>query len=276
MKALSERLWSDRRHVLGLGENPAPLRDKEGEVTLSTGLSVAASMIIASGAMATPTFVGHIQFFDSYGSTGGGEFRCEPQADFAFVPLATGTPFQFGNPAGAPKFESFCVEKYEGIDFGVTYDADLNTVTTSSDSHYAGGALGGFNDPLDARTAYLYTHFIQMNLLTPYDYVNEGPRIDDANALQTAIWFIEQEDPTPLFGKALDFYNEANNAVTSGAWTGLGNVRILNIYTNSARVDHQDELVMVPGAFLPSPASLSGLALAGAAMAMRRRREPDR
>jgi hypothetical protein len=231
--------------------------------------------LITAGAVATPVFVGHINFADSYGSTGGGEFRAWGQADFTLTPAATGTPFQGGIPAASGLFETFCVERFENLPFDITdYKADLNTETASQASAYAGGNHGGFNDPLDARTAYLYTHFINMNLSTPYDYVNEANRIDDANALQTAIWFIEQEDNTPLLGKALDFYNEANNAVNSGAWVGLGDVRILNIYTNTARVDYQDVLVMtsVP---LPGGAGMAGAALAGLGgmVTLRRRRK---
>jgi hypothetical protein len=229
-------------------------------------LSCAALMYSAGIANAFPTFVGHIRFFDSYGSTGGGEFRAEPEPDFSFVPGATGTPFQFGFAAMGSKFEPFCVEKFEHLDFDVSYEADLNIVTTAQASAYASGNHGGFNDPLDPRSAYLFHNFINHTLATPYDYVNEGPRIDDADAMQTAIWFIEDEDTTPLLGKALAFYNEANAAVASGAWTGLGDVRILNIYTNTARVDYQDVLVVVP-----APAGVAGLAIGLLAAARRRR-----
>jgi hypothetical protein len=225
--------------------------------------------MFAGVALGTPVFMGHIEFHESYGSIGGGEFRALPEPDFtSFVPASTGTPFQFGVPAGAPQFETFCVEKFEDMDTspGVIYDADLNTETTSQDAHYAGGALGGFNDPLDARTAYLYDHFIRHTLLTPYDYINEGPRINDANALQAAIWFIEADDVTPLTGKALALLTEANAAVASGGWSGIGDVRILNIYTNSSRVDYQDELVLIP-----SPAGVACLGLAGL-VGLRRRR----
>lgn len=226
----------------------------------------AALVFCAQAASAFPTFAGHLRVFDSYGSTGGGEFRVEPEADFSFVPGATGTPFQFGHPAGAPTFESFCVEYFEDLYYGVSYNADLNTQTTGQNLEYSGGAHGGFNDPLDPRTAYLYHNFINHTLVTPYDYVNEGQRIEDANALQTAIWFIEEEITTPLLGKSLDLYNEANAAVNSGAWVGLGDVRILNLYSNDPRAEFQNILVVVP-----APAG-AGALLVGLVAATRRRR----
>jgi hypothetical protein len=235
-------------------------------------VATVAGAIGATTAHATPVFVGFITVADSYGSTGGGEFRASGGAGWSINANSTGTAFQFGNPATPGMFETFCLEKFESLPFDITnYKADLNTETVSQASAYASGNLGGFYDALDARTAYLYHHFLAQTLTTPYDYVNEGPRIDDSNALQTAIWFIEQEDASALSGKALDLYNEANAAVSSGAWVGIGNVRILNIYTNTARADYQDllvELVTIP---LPSAAAMAGVGLAGFGF-MRRRR----
>jgi hypothetical protein len=242
---------------------------------LICGISVIA--LAAGSASATGVFVGHITVADSYGSTGGGEFRVQAGPDFTVTPLRTGTPFQGGVPAAPGLWEAFCVEKFEPLDFSLTYRADVNTTTTSSAAAYAGGAHGGFNDPLDPMTAYLYDHFINKTLTTPYDYVNEANRINDADAMQTAIWFIEQETSDPLTGKALAFFQEAQNAVNSGAWTGLGNVRILNLYTqvgSTARVDYQDLLIdtgvssPIP---LPSGAGLAGVGLLGVLTARRRR-----
>ena len=232
----------------------------------------ATAAVLASTAAADPVFVGFIRTADSYGSIGGGEFRAIPGAGWSINARSTGTAFQHGVSAGDGLFETFCLEKFETLPFDITnYKADLNTETVSQAAPYAGGNYGGFNDALDPRTAYLYHHFLGGTLTTPYDYANEGNRIDDANALQTAIWFIEQEDDTALTGKALDLYNEANAAVTSGAWVGIGNVRILNIYTNTARVDWQDvlvELIQIP---LPTSAAMAGVGLAGFGLIRRRR-----
>jgi hypothetical protein len=151
------------------------------------------------------------------------------------------------------------------LTYATALRADLETTTHSTNAAYAGGANGGFDDPLDARTAYLYHHFINRTLLTPYDYLVDANRQLDADAMQKAIWFIEQDDATPLIGKALDFYNEANTAVNTGAWTGLGDVRVLQLYTlNGVRTDYQDQLVIIP-----APAAV---ALLGTAIAVPRRR----
>src|SRR5262249_38722150 len=140
------------------------------------------ALVVASSSLALGAGVpiGHVQLQDSYGTTGGGEFRAIAQGDFTITPARTVTAFQ--GPVLAPPglFETFCVEKYEHIPYGPLYAAGLNTTTDSSSSNYAGGAHGGFNDPLDPMTAYLYTHFINGNLLTSYDYANAANRVGDA------------------------------------------------------------------------------------------------
>src|SRR5262245_27907203 len=123
-------------------------------------------MLSAGAALGVGVPVGHIQMQDSYGTTGGGEFRAVGQSDLAITPGRTGTAFQGAIPAALGMFETFCVEKYEHISLGTTYAVALNTTTDSSSANYAGGAHGGFNDPVDPRTAYLYTRFINQNLVT--------------------------------------------------------------------------------------------------------------
>jgi hypothetical protein len=41
-------------------------------------------------------------------------------------------------------------------------------------------------------------------------------------------------------------FNEANSAVNSRAWSGLGSVGLLNICTDTVRIDYQDELILIP------------------------------
>ena len=197
--------------------------------------ALAGIVLSAGNALAVGVFIGHVQMADSYGTTGGGEFRATAQADFTVTPIRTGTAFEGSVTPATNLFETFCVEKFETISLGSTlYSAYINTSTQASNSNYAAGAHGGFNDPLDARTAYLYSHFLGHTLTTAYDYTNSANRTNDADALQTAIWFIEQEDSTALTGKALALYTEANTAVGNGSWVGIGNVRIMNLLTPSS------------------------------------------
>lgn len=237
--------------------------------------AVGASFALAAAASAVPVFVGNLFVNDSYGDTAGGEFRMTRGAGFALTPIATGSAFQFGQPAAAGLWESFCLEKFEPLNIELrNLRADQNTETAAgANPNYAGGAHGGTNDPLDPRTAYLYDHFIRRTLITPYDYSDSGQRTLDANAMQTAMWFIEEEDSAALTGKALAFFNEAAAAVASGAWQGLGNVSVLNLYTleNQVRTEYQDQLILTPPPE-PAPAGVMAISAGALALAGRRRR----
>lgn len=239
------------------------------------------ALTLAGSAMAAPVFVGNIDFNDSYGSNtvAGGEFYAHVSNWTGGTPAATGSNFQFGQLAGPGNFETFCLEKFEdlllsGAPNGLPYRADANTETIADGQPYNSGGLGGAHDALDARTAYLYAHFINRNLVSGYDYGNGAQRTSDADDLQRAMWFIEQEDATALTGKALAYYNEANAAVVSGQWNGLGNVRVLNIYTvnlQGVRTEYQDVLYMTTVIPLPTGAAMAGLGLGGLAVVRRRR-----
>jgi hypothetical protein len=237
---------------------------------IAVGMGLCASSTLAAG-----VYVGHVKLQDSYGTTPGGEFRAIAQPDWTGPnAVATGTAFQGGVAAATGLWETFCLEKNETISFGTSYKAYINTETEAGSSAYSGGAHGGYNDPLDPRTAYLFTRFMTMSLASGYNYTDPTLRANDANALQQAIWFIEGEDSTALSGKALQFYNEANTAVLSGAWTGIGDVRVLNLYTD-AGAHAQDQLIMLPPTVvipLPGGAAMAGLTLGVAAARMRRRR----
>jgi hypothetical protein len=183
---------------------------------------------------ATPAFgVATVTFQDSYGSTGGGEFQATPSG-FGFTPVG------LGEFAG---FETFCVEMNEHIRFSRTF------YVTFSDAAVNGGVDGqeppGSNsDPLDDMTAYLYTQFITGSL-DGYDYTAGDGRIASADALQYAIWYIEDEITDPLTGLAEQFYDAAFDAVDSGAWQGLGNVQVMNVFIDpDYTLNRQDQLVM--------------------------------
>jgi hypothetical protein len=196
-----------------------------------------------------------IRFFDKEGSTGGGEFGV------AELPAYN-----------VELFRTFCLEKTEHIDFSKYGFKVVGVTTTAYD-----GSVGPAGDPLDPMTAYLYTAFVKHTLVSGYDYTaGTAQHIADANALQHAIWFIEQEPGVaPLAGKALAFYNEA----VAAGWKTLGDVRVLNLEWNAPGdpftkrqyaegTKAQDVLYIVPE---PSVMILLGLGLVGIGVSRRRR-----
>lgn len=171
--------------------------------------------------------------------------------------------------ANAEFFMTFCLELNRPLSFGIEYDAAIDTAAKAGGS----GAVNG-RDEISAETAYLYNAFRRGNLVTSFDYFSSAAnRAPDGEALQDAIWALEAEiQVSSLSAKALAFYNEAINAVASGAWTGIGNVRALNLTTIDAQgnlVDVQDVLtIIIP---LPTTAGLAMLGIAGVTGFRRRR-----
>jgi len=190
---------------------------------------------LSANAMANMT----VKLYDSYGTTGGGEFITVPSG-FNF------TPASLGQSKG---FETFCMEINEYFIPRIKYDVEISKAAIK------GGRGGGNPDPLDPMTAYLYTKFITKSLDT-YDYGTGAGRINSANALQHAIWYIEEEIAALPNGLAKTFYNDALNAVNSGAWVGTGNIYVMNLYGKDRfgfLRNKQDQLVMIipaPGAIL--------------------------
>ena len=175
----------------------------------------------------------------------GGEFKITPQTGFAGL---TGLAADL-SPSS---FQSFCLEAGENVTMGQLYSVVINTGAMN-------GGVGGF-DPLDERTAFLYTKF-RNGTLSLYDY--DGDRDGSAGALQKAIWFIEGESG----GQHNAYVALANAAVAvGGEWygMGIGNVRVLNL-TKSNGDRAQDQLTIIPA---PGTALL---AIGGLLVARRRR-----
>lgn len=215
---------------------------------------LALTITISAGAAtadATPLAVGDdIHVLNGPGDTGGGEFTIVVDATTSFI--------------------TFCLQRTEYINFTNAFHVDgISTFAISDPVANGGDAVYG-RDYLSDQTAYLYTQF-RAGTLNGYNY--SGPNhAQSADQLQNAFWMFEQELPTISSNQ---FVMLANSAISLGTWSGLGNVRVMNISLKGA--ESQDQLMLVPGreiTAVPEPASLvlfgSGTTLA--AMARRRNR----
>jgi hypothetical protein len=238
------------------------------------------------------------------GPVDGGEFgvRISNFTGLTPPPMAAGVADNGPNNgqgwSGSSLFQTFCLELNEGV---VTHNQHNSDVAVSGphavyqysvDSAAVGGGRfgnggGGPSDPISSQTAYLYYNFWN-GTLAGYTYAFGAGRLLSARDLQLAIWYFEDElnssDGTPnglkpnlalLTAGANAFITAANNAVSSGAWSGIANVRVLNLTTVNATggvVQIQSVLVLVP---LP-PAAWLGLGLMtamGAVGLIRRRKQ---
>ena len=199
-----------------------------------------------------------------YGGNGG-EFTISDYTSTSFFNNNAYSSLTKDIGTSTPSFQTFCMEKTEYVSIPGIYNAEVSTTfidetsgaVTGPGSHAIWGSKPK-GDNLDPMTAYLYTKFAQ-GTLTGFNY-GVG-RAASAVALQEAIWFIEQE----LGAVSNNFVTLANTAVgLNGEWygMGIGNVRVLNLYTTSIRDENQSQLylVPVPGAIL---LGMLGLSVAG-------------
>lgn len=208
-------------------------------------ICVAAVAVLAGSALAGFDGNGTISQ-NAFSSGNGGEFTITPSAGFV------GVTNLFADLSGS-SFQTFCLETNEQFSPGNSYGMNINTVAIM-------GGSGGPSYPLQPETAYLYWHF-RNGSLTGYDY--GAGRQASAGALQRAIWYIQGNQSG---GANNAFVALATSAVSGGSWTGIGDVRVLNVYRASNNALGQDQLTIIP---TPSAAVLMGL---GGLAAMRRRR----
>lgn len=182
-----------------------------------------------------------------YSAGVGGEFTATPlSGNVGLTGLAS--------DLSGDSFQTFCMEYDEHFHPGNVFTVVINTGAVGGD------VPSGF-DPLDERTAYLYTLF-RTGALGTYNY--GGSRQDTARALQRAIWFIEDENG----GANNSFVALANAAVAPGGdWygRGIGDVRVMNLYNHDGS-RAQDQLTIVP-----TPGVLALVGLAGVRAGRRRR-----
>ena len=207
---------------------------------LAVGIVCGAFMALAAmPATAGPVVLAGdaVQFANGPGDTGGGEFVVTVNGSWSFI--------------------TFCLQRTEYIDFSNTFTVDSVNPYTLTDPVVNGGDGTG-RDYIREQTAYLYSMF-RAGTLAGYDYLGAG-HVASADDLQRALWMFEDELQINL---ANPFVQLANNAVNGGLWSGIGNVRVMNLSRRG--VEAQDQLTLVP-----EPASFV-LMLGGLAVLARRR-----
>ena len=218
---------------------------KSGLLALAT-----AALFASQGAVAAVSVGDRITFADGPGGGSGGSFLI---TDYD----STGTIVK-------GSFYSFCVEYNEYMSFGPFYK--VGGISTAAMN---GGVGGGNPDPLDVKTAWLYTQYVQnpsaLNAVTGWAAASAEAK---GTAMQNAIWYIEQEVNTlSTLASALV------GAAASSGWTDVGNVKILNVTTLAGGLA-QDQLYITP---IPEPEiyAMMGLGLGLMGFVARRRKQRD-
>jgi len=166
-----------------------------------------------------------------------------------------GGPFSadlLGN-AKNPDFLTFCIEINEHISLPGTYDYSVGMYAVK------GGQGGPKPDPLDERTAYLFRGFLNGSLGVD--------TIVEAQALQEAIWRIEQETSTSWYSSTTDdtlanFYLTESTKAVKDNFYGVQVMNLTSKDSTGATVQNQSMLyVPEPGMFILLGPGLLGLGL---------------
>jgi len=149
-------------------------------------------------------------------------------------------------------FTTFCLQNNQYWTPGGTYFVTLSDQTNHGDQQ-----------KLPSYAAYLF-HVWNQGQLSQYRYSgSDQQRKEDAGQLQKAFWYLMGKAPKPADGtKAAAWL-----ALPYDGWTGIGNVRVMQLY-DANNGDHQDMLVEL----VPEPSSLCLLALGALGLVRRRKR----
>ena len=201
--------------------------------------------LFAAQAFAYPVQEGdQVTFSNGLGSTNGGEFYIAKAGTSDFL------------------FRTFCLEINEHVDYSTAF-----TVSNISDTAYGGGlengaSAGGDGDPISSETKWLYWNFFSGTLDEQTSFEGENFADDRGywiDALQRAIWLLEDELTSTTDSKANYLVSAATAAVSAGAF--LGNVAVMNIeYPNGTYA--QSQLIAAP-VLEPATVLLLGAGFAG-------------
>jgi len=166
-----------------------------------------------------------------------------------------GGVFKFTDVTQGFDFFTYCIELNEYISAGDTYYANVTNAAIP------GGVGGGDPDPIDARTAWLFSQF---TLGTLPNYTGDNA---SQTGLQNAIWYEEQEITNLPAGLATTFWNESSGA------SGLYGVSVLDLWESHNGGVYSDPAQDVLFMAVPEPSTivLLGLGLTGLGLAFRKK-----
>ena len=235
-------------------------------------------LLAACQAFADPVVVGHGAGYDGgqidytriWYQGQGGEFTILPDNASTsrgfFLDNSSYADVAKGKGGNARSFQSFCVETdeyiYDNLNAWVSTASVATPTVPGSGSHaWKGGSETNFGDDLDAKTAWLYTQFATGNL-TGYAYsgtVGGLNRSQTAGALQQLIWTTEGETGASngLSAAQQTLVSAWNTAFAASGWSGIGQVRVVQLYQSNGNDVRQDQLYLVP-----APAAI-GLGMIG-------------
>ena len=147
-------------------------------------------------------------------------------------------------------FQTFCVESGEFTDSPVEV-----WVSTAFKDGTPGSHSWKSNVDLASETAWLYTKFVA-GTLADYDYTPGAGRAADALSLQNAIWYFQGQSYDYSLG---EYYIDLANEAVANGWAGIGNVRILQMWSDDEPGENpykQDMLYIVPA---PGAILLAGI-----------------
>ncbi len=191
-----------------------------------------------------------VRIFDSYGSLNAGEYRVQ-WSNFDFEPQSLGEV--------ADRFESFCIEKSETIHLNRWYYADFTDMAIN-------GGGGPNPDPLSGGTAYLYREFVTGEL-DGYTYDISGGtagRKHSANALQNAIWYLENEISNKYQGMTTGERALVDQFLADAAPhmnDSLGGVQVMNLWANADGTGRKQDLLVMNQVPAPGAAMLGLIGL---------------